>query len=1538
MGENLAARFHDPIEHTSALADLVSTAMELGAYAAAGVAVAAAIAGTAILTGLTGGTFLAAMGAVMGPASFAAAMTLDISGAGEQISSWCEEKASSWFPPEICGMVIGDCSGNVRIKGEFAARAAGKIPTARLMALIAAENAPEEEEEDTDWQETAKALLAGAGHWMNPLTQAKFVMGIADKLSEMTPGEMLDGAWSWLKNTGKEFISPTVAKADPEAKPAETDKVQCDKNPFHNVAYIAQGSQKVLINSQPAARTDDLTTCEAKLKPVHPSRQVRIGGGTATVRDIRSGKHPVAAGIELISALLPCCGKKKLLCSLLSVGAGIFASELVQAGMRAAENPVHSATGIKVLGDEREEDFSVPGMIPVSWQRYYTSATEEEGILGRGWRLPFEMAIRTAGSGDDDMISLMSALGIAAEIGPLARGTFAMVPWMGFRLYRSEQDIFLMETLDGDYFLFEFASDNHYRLTQQSDRHQNRLYYRYNGDGRVDFIHDDSHSIRLHPEYRQDSHRVRLARVWESVSEPVSGSDIWEEKRLRVEYDYDAAGMLTTVRDATGTVSRRFTWNSEGLMTSHRYGDGAVYHYRWQHFPGSEPSPWRVSEHWTELDGHEVDHHRMAWTLAENRLTVTRENLGQRHWRWDDDFQVTEYTQADGGLWRYAWDENGNLTQATDPAGGEYRLEYDRNGNLVSSSDPSGRREMYSWHPHWGFLTSETDKDGNQWRYDYNKKGDRIKTTDPEGHAMYRRYDDRGLVTDIVDAKGNVLNQMWNERGQMTQFSDCSGYLTRMRYDAAGRPAAHSDARQQTTLFTYDALDRLTAVTLHDGRRREYRYTPGGWLESVKQPDDLTVCYRYNGRGQLILVTKPDGSTVRAGYDDAGRALWLENEKGERYAFEHDVMHRLIGQTDIGGVKHHWRYQVTGLVEEHRVEGVATKPDSVPSSLTYRYAYDASGRLLSRDNGETQLHYEYGKRRVVVKRFRHDELARAEAEQREAQPDDELRLKYDGRGLLVTEENRAGKHEHEYDPLGNLLTTTLPDGRRIENLYYGSGHLLETQLRDGEHIFQLAEYERDNLHREVHRRQGNVWRQTEYDVSGRVSHRRTAKERNSVRGITAEEWYTWDSGDRLTEDRIRWPEEQVPQMRVYRYDKADRIISVITDDHFGECEEEYRYDACGNLFNGTPCVANRLEEYGSTSYRYDEFGRLSRKWSASQDQRFEYDADSRLVRVENVAGTLYTQVEMEYDLTGRRTAKRAHRRWTKAVEETEFRWAGMRLYGEQQPDSPEVLFTYEEGSYAPLAQVLGRGEKTRVRWFRNGLNGSPEALTDGDGVVKWRQQWPARLWGRERHEVLKDAHGVMQNLRFQGQYLDRETGLHYNLFRYYDPDCGRFTQPDPINLAGGMNLYAYAPNPLGWIDPWGLCIKSNQTKGNAGRDALLARLQNSKRYTVIDKEVRIKTPGYGNHRNADIVVRDNKTGEIIAIETKTGKATRDSSQVARDKEIASMDSGTKDSTKWGTRKVEKDQYGNPTGISKGDETGAVRTVEVTVDPNTGKIL
>ncbi|MDX5631145.1 MULTISPECIES: RHS repeat-associated core domain-containing protein [unclassified Brenneria] len=73
-------------------------------------------------------------------------------------------------------------------------------------------------------------------------------------------------------------------------------------------------------------------------------------------------------------------------------------------------------------------------------------------------------------------------------------------------------------------------------------------------------------------------------------------------------------------------------------------------------------------------------------------------------------------------------------------------------------------------------------------------------------------------------------------------------------------------------------------------------------------------------------------------------------------------------------------------------------------------------------------------------------------------------------------------------------------------------------------------------------------------------------------------------------------------------------------------------------------------------------------------------------------------------------------------------------------------------------------------------------------------------------------------MRWQGQYLARETGLHYNLFRYYDPDIGKFTQHDPIGLAGGINLYAYAPNPLTWIDPLGLANRPNNGEYNIFHD------------------------------------------------------------------------------------------------------------------------
>ncbi|WP_420911323.1 RHS repeat-associated core domain-containing protein [Winslowiella iniecta] len=120
------------------------------------------------------------------------------------------------------------------------------------------------------------------------------------------------------------------------------------------------------------------------------------------------------------------------------------------------------------------------------------------------------------------------------------------------------------------------------------------------------------------------------------------------------------------------------------------------------------------------------------------------------------------------------------------------------------------------------------------------------------------------------------------------------------------------------------------------------------------------------------------------------------------------------------------------------------------------------------------------------------------------------------------------------------------------------------------------------------------------------------------------------------------------------------------------------------------------------------------------------------------------------------------------------------------------------------------GDSQQTFWYHTDLNGLPERLTDEEGDVVWRGRFSS--WGETEYESGGSRLAVPQNLRFQGQYLDRETGLHYNLFRYYDPVMGRFTQPDPVGLEGGLNPYAYAPTPLTWVDPLGL--KCSHTASN----------------------------------------------------------------------------------------------------------------------------
>jgi len=114
-------------------------------------------------------------------------------------------------------------------------------------------------------------------------------------------------------------------------------------------------------------------------------------------------------------------------------------------------------------------------------------------------------------------------------------------------------------------------------------------------------------------------------------------------------------------------------------------------------------------------------------------------------------------------------------------------------------------------------------------------------------------------------------------------------------------------------------------------------------------------------------------------------------------------------------------------------------------------------------------------------------------------------------------------------------------------------------------------------------------------------------------------------------------------------------------------------------------------------------------------------------------------------------------------------------------------------------------------YFHNDHLVTPQALTDKDQNVVWQAEYDP--FGKATETVSE----VEQNLRFPGQYLDRESGLHYNYYRTYDSELGRYTQSDPIGLAAGLGTYPYVKNnPVRLIDPLGLYTCVFVARGPSG--------------------------------------------------------------------------------------------------------------------------
>jgi RHS repeat-associated protein len=221
-----------------------------------------------------------------------------------------------------------------------------------------------------------------------------------------------------------------------------------------------------------------------------------------------------------------------------------------------------------------------------------------------------------------------------------------------------------------------------------------------------------------------------------------------------------------------------------------------------------------------------------------------------------------------------------------------------------------------------------------------------------------------------------------------------------------------------------------------------------------------------------------------------------------------------------------------------------------------------------------------------------------------------------------------------------------------------------------------------------------------------------------------------------------------------------------------------------------------------------------------------------LVKAETlVNGKLERTGTYRYDSLGRRIGKTSEINGQN--EHKHFLWQGLRMLREETPRQSS-LYVYEPGSYAPLARLdQNEGEEeNKLYYFHTDQIGTPLEMTDVDGSIVWQATYKA--WGEVETFVVNK---VEQNLRFQGQYFDDETGLHYNTFRYYDPQVGRFITQDPIGLAGGINTYLYTISPTQEVDPLGWCsTKLGNNMGARSGDGMA-------NHHLIPEEV-LKNPQY----------------------------------------------------------------------------------------------
>ena len=605
-----------------------------------------------------------------------------------------------------------------------------------------------------------------------------------------------------------------------------------------------------------------------------------------------------------------------------------------------------------------------------------------------------------------------------------------------------------------------------------------------------------------------------------------------------------------------------------------------------------------------------------------------------------------------------------------------------------------------------------------------------------------------------------------------------NGRVIQRSVDDDSRTEAWKDNYGVMEVWTYDHLGRVVQFEGPGGLKTQLRYADRNEMITALLPDHTTVSYEYDPQGNLVRETDALGRRTDYTFTPFGILTSIVRAGGWRLDFEYDTEDNMVTVTSPTGtvarMEYNQRAQMIvlrsfdgrethfGYDDQNRL----TSCSEVPSGIKIDYEYDSQSRMTRAsysDGAFIEADYSAGGDIVALT----NESCR-------------LKFELDLDGNVIREETDDAWVQYTYDPLGNIESVSSSWGSSLRYSWDLRGRLATASLSptqvygfdyDGRDLLVACFWPNGYVERLVYDPVDRLIETHLHDESG--------TERYRVN-------YVYDDADRL----VRISRHDGVNLE-YTYDVLDRVLRVKRD---GIVTESYEYDLDGNtlvLRDGTPV---RVEpggrivlEGGNRSVSYDDAGRLESQTVDGATFKYRHNALGQLTSVEDQDGNLTRFV---YDGLGRRVRK------ISPSGNLDFLWTSLTPLVERGRTG-SVTYLFLPGSF-----FLKAADNGKPFSFVLDHLGSPIGAFSDPGQPPIQTE--RSLWAELTPDSLN--HDDVPDIGRLGQYWDADLGLYYNWHRYYDPSLARYLEPDPLDLSGGLNLYAYPEQPLAWVDPFGLYI------------------------------------------------------------------------------------------------------------------------------------